>query len=41
MTERTSVAMQSLSAIAGALSSLAEKLEQTSSRFSVAQPAAA
>jgi methyl-accepting chemotaxis protein len=41
MTERTSVAMQSLSAIASALSALAEKLEQTSGRFSVAQPAAA
>jgi methyl-accepting chemotaxis protein len=36
MTERTSVATQSLSTIASALSALAEKLEQTSGRFSVA-----
>jgi methyl-accepting chemotaxis protein len=37
MNERTSVATQSLSAIASALSVLAEKLEQTSGRFSVVQ----
>ena len=37
MNERTSAATQSLSTIAGALSALAEKLEQTSGRFSVAQ----
>ena len=37
MNERTSAATQSLSTIASALSALAEKLEQTSGRFSVAQ----